>query len=116
MQVTQRLHEGRHNVGFAMLVVPQLGGDPQILAPHATGHNLLQGRPDQMFIAIDRCAVKVPVADRRRALYRFGNLRAGDVVRAEGAKPKSGHFCAGVEAALRNGLRVYAVAGRAGVR
>ena len=62
LQVGQRLAEGRDDVAFGMLVVPELAGDPKLFARDAAGNNLAQGDSDAVFVAIDAGAIEVTVA------------------------------------------------------
>jgi len=63
-----------------MLVIPQLRGDPEFLALDSAAQNAFERSADFGLVAVDRSAIKMPVADRRRTLDSRGNLTGGDVV------------------------------------
>src|ERR1039458_8751534 len=102
LQVGQRLAEGRDDIGFRVLIVPELAGDPELLAGDAAGDDLAQGEANAVLIAIDAGAIEVAVADGSGAFDGGGDLAGGDVVAAEGAQSDGRHPGAGVESSLGN--------------
>ena len=66
-QVGERLLARGDYVLFAMLVVPQLRCDPKFLPFDAAADDRFERRADRSLVSIDRSAVEMPVADRRRA-------------------------------------------------
>ena len=100
LQVGERLAEGRDDVGFGVLVVPELAGDPQLLARDAARDDLLQNEANSIFVAIDAGAIEVAVAHGGGALDGRGDFVRGDVVAAEGAESDGRHAGAGVESSL----------------
>ena len=76
-QVGQGALAGRHDVVLAVPVVPQLGGDPQILAPDAAGDDLAERPPDLPFVAVDRGGVEVAVAQGEGVEHGVAGAGAG---------------------------------------
>ena len=81
-------HEGMNFV-LAVLVIPELGGNPEIFAPKARREQALQHLTDMVFVAVDRCTVKVAVSNRDCALDRLRDTFRWHVIRAESAQPYS---------------------------
>ena len=100
LQVGERLAEGRDDVGFGVLVVPELAGDPELLARDAAGDDLAQGEADAVFVAVDAGAIEVAVAHGGGAFDGRGDFVRGDVVAAEGAQSDGRHPGAGVESSF----------------
>jgi hypothetical protein len=76
-QVGERLPAGRDHVALGMLVVPELGDDPQIFAPQAAAERRGERVSDTRFVAVDRSAIDVAVADFERV--NFDGVVAGDL-------------------------------------
>ena len=55
---------------FPVLVVPQLGGDPKLVAAQPILKKLPEGLADLMFIAIHRGAIEMPIARLSAAALR----------------------------------------------
>ena len=71
LQVGQGLGQGGPHLFRAVAVVPELGGDPKLLPPHhAVALRAGQGRADLGFVAVDRSAVDVAVAQLDGRAYR----------------------------------------------
>src|ERR1039457_2364612 len=102
LQVGQRLAEGRDDIASGVLIVPELAGDPKLLARDAAGDDLAQGEANAVLIAIDAGAIEVAVAHLGGALDSRGDFVGGDVVAAEGAQSDGRHSGAGVESSLGN--------------
>ena len=83
-----------------MLIVPELAGDPEVLARDAAGDDFFQCRADAVFVAIDAGTIEVAVAYGGGAFYGLGDLVGGDVVAAEGAESDGRHSGACVERSL----------------
>ena len=106
-QVGERLAARGDHIDFGVLVVPQLGGDPEFLALDAAG----------AWIVAERCAdlglrCRRPRRNRnagsppRGALDRFGDLIGGNVVGSECAQADGGHQGAGVKLSLGDDCRI----------
>ena len=73
-QVGERLAARGDHVFLAVHVVPQLRGDPELVARNAVAHHRLERGADGVLVAVDRGAVEMPIADCRRAPDRRGDL------------------------------------------
>jgi hypothetical protein len=91
-QIGQGAAQGRLHVLAAVGVAPELGGDPQLLAPHLTG---IDGGADRRahlrLIAIHAGAVDVAIAQPDRLAHRRPHLARR---RLPGAQPQQGHAVA----------------------
>jgi hypothetical protein len=94
-QVRQGALKGRPHLVGLVAVVPELAGDPQLLALHeAVGEGLPQGLADLGLVAIDRGGIEVAVAQRQGGAHRGG----GELGRqAPGAEAQGGHGVAAGE-------------------
>ena len=101
-QIGERLLAGGDHVLRGVLVVPELGGNPQLLPLDARGHHFSQRAADLSFIAVNGGAVEVPVTNARGGLYGLGNLGRGNMIGAEGAKADSRHPRACVISSMRD--------------
>jgi hypothetical protein len=91
-QIAQGLFKGRGYVPRRVLVVPELGGDPEISSrdggiTRAAADRVLQHGTDLGLVAVDRGAVDVAVSDADRVAHRFGHLPGTDRIGTEGAEP-----------------------------
>ena len=77
---------------FAVLVVPQLRGDPEFFTAKASAQQLLEGQPDLRLIAVNRRAVEVPIADACSVAHGFSDGFGRDMVGTEGSETDCGHF------------------------
>jgi hypothetical protein len=102
LEVTKRLLAGGDYVLFSVLVVPELGRDPELFTLDAGTHDELKRLTDQVFVAVDGGAVEVAIAERGGVRNCGGNRGMRNVVGAEGTEANGGHECAGAKAALRN--------------
>ena len=84
-----------------MLVVPQLGCDPKLLA-----RKPLENIPDTILVVVDRGTVEMSVADLQSAAHRLSDLVGRDAVRAEGAQPYGRHQSTRIQLPLRDQRRV----------
>ena len=87
-QVGERLAAGGDHIGFGVLVVPQLRGDPEFLAL-TPPRRISRATADLGLVAVDRRAIEMPVADRGRAPTASA-ISLGETVGAEGAQPEAG--------------------------
>ena len=78
-QICQRLLTRGDYVSFAMLVIPQLRGNPQLIAPDAS-KDVLQGETDLALVSVDGRTIEVPISDYSGALDCGCDLGSGDVV------------------------------------
>jgi hypothetical protein len=67
-KVGQRLFARRDHIFLGMLVVPQLGRDPKLLARKS-----LKNLPDTVFVVVDRGTVEMPVADFQGTAHRLSD-------------------------------------------
>jgi len=102
LQVGQRLLTGGDHILRRVLVVPELGGNPQLLPLHARSHHLSQRAADLGLIAVNGGAVEMPVTKASRRLDGFGNPVRGNMIGAEGAQSNSRHPRSGVQRSLRH--------------
>ena len=115
LQVGERLAEGRDDVGFRVFIVPELAGDPKLIAGDAAGNDLAQGQPDAVFVAIDTSAIEVTIAHGGGAFDGRCDLVRGDVIAAEGAQSDGRHPRAGVESTFGDKCGIDARMGGDGV-
>ena len=101
-QVGERLAAGSDDVVLAVLVVPQLGGDPELFAFDSSAEDLLKGGADGAFVAVDGCAIEVPVAECGCAFDRIGHLAGADAIGSEGTQADSRHGRARRKPPFRN--------------
>src|SRR2546425_2868133 len=99
-QICERLATGSDDVIFAMLVIPQLRSDPQLLALKMTPHYLLECVSNLMFVAVDGCTIEVPIANCRRPFDRGCNFTCRNMVGAEGSRADRWHYGAGIQNSL----------------
>ena len=109
LEVAQGLFAGGDDVIFVMLVVPELGGDPELFALDAGAHDLLEGFTYKVFVAVDGGAVKVAIAEGSGVEHGGGYCGMRDMIGAKCSEADGGHFCAGPELAVRNGCGVDGV-------
>ena len=62
LKIFERLFEGWYYILFSMFIVPQLGGDPELIARNASIEYDPQRAADQMLVAINSCAVEMTIA------------------------------------------------------
>ena len=74
-QVGEGLPAGRDDVAGSVLVVPELGGDPELIAGEP-----LEDTADLRLVFVDGGAVEVPVADLERAGDGLGDLVGPEAV------------------------------------
>ena len=63
-QVPEGLFAGRDYIIFAVFVIPQLRGDPRLLALDTAPQNSLQRVPNLVFVAIHGSTIEVPISHR----------------------------------------------------
>ena len=73
LQIRQRLLARWNHVGLAVLVVPQLRCDPDVVAPEAALEEFFEYLADLNLIAVYGCTVKMPIADGSGILHRIGD-------------------------------------------
>ena len=108
-QVVERLHERRDHVGRIVLVIPKLGGDPELLARNAAGDDRFERRADVVLIAVDPGAVEVAIADFGGTDHGLGDVCAREAVRAESPETDRRHLLAGPQSTLGHSERIDAV-------
>ena len=99
-EVPERLLAGRLDV--AVPVVPQLGGDPELLTPDPAAHDLPEAPADELLVSVDGGAIEVTVADRGGAEHRLRDGLAREAVGAEGSEADGRHPRARAEHPRRN--------------
>jgi hypothetical protein len=98
----------------AMPVIPELGGDPEILAAQAGIEQRRQNLADRPFIAIDRSAIEMAVSCCDGTFDRFSDPLRRDVIRPEGPKSNGGDPRSGVERLPGHERRIDAIPGDKG--
>ena len=107
-QVGERLAARGDDVLFGVLVVPQLRGDPDLLALDPAADDLLKRSADEVLVAVNRRAVEVPIADLGRAcepLRRPLSARRCRSRTSPARSPASSRRCANVSAESPPGRR-----------
>ena len=99
-QALQRCGKGSLFVFGADFVVPELGGDPDLVARNAA---VLNGAADRCFVAIDRCGVDVAIACVQRPAHRIVGFFA--VFGTEYAQTQNRDFRTAVE--FDFGLKIH---------
>lgn len=100
-KIGQGLLTGGDNVLWGVLVVPQLGGDPELLARES-----LKDRSYEVFVLVDRGTVEMSVAGFQGAVHGLGDLLGRETIRAESAQSYGRHQGARVQLPLRYQRRV----------
>ena len=89
-----------------VLVVPHLRRDPKLLALVARAKQLCKSRADAFLVAINRRAVKVPVADGGRVAHSIGHRFMRNAIRSEGPQANGRHARAACQNPLRHCRRI----------
>src|SRR5579864_3405625 len=100
-QVRERFSTRCDHIIFAVFVVPQLRGDPELLAWNMFSHHLLQRVSNLVFITVHGRTIEVPIPNLRRSFYRRCNFTRRDMVRTEGPQTDCWHVSAAVQSSLR---------------
>ena len=91
-QIRQGALQGWAHVFGGVAVVPELGGDPDLVALEPpSGEGLLEACADLGLVSIDRGAIKVAVAQLQGRRHGASHLAAG---RLPGAKSQGWHAVA----------------------
>jgi hypothetical protein len=89
-EVAQTRGAGNEDIAVAMPVVPDLGGDPEFLAPHGSaGKNLTEHCADLTLVPVDGRAVDVPVAYGNGPFDGLGDGHPVVVVGGEGPETQN---------------------------
>lgn len=67
--------------------------------------------PDQVLVAVDRCAIEMPVADRSGPEHGFGDLLGREPVGTERPEPKGRDLCPRIKPSLGDGLGIDPIGG-----
>jgi len=95
LEILERFMKRGDDILLGMLVIPQLGSDPEVFPVHAIIHELFECRTDEMLVAVNSRAIKVPVTEMSGFQHRFRDRFTSDRVGAKRAEANCGHACAG---------------------
>ena len=107
LEISERLLAGGDNVVFAVFVVPELGGDPELLAAQPAAKELPEDAPDPVFVAIHRCAVEVPVTDACGIAHGLSHGIVRNMIRTERPQADRGDSVAGSQSPARDKRRIH---------
>jgi len=102
-QVMQRPAARSNHIVFAVLVVPELRGNPKLFAGQSFGNEVLQRDAHLGLVSVDRRAIEVAITNRSSHHDRLRDLLRCALIGTEGAQPYGRHFRAGVKRLLRHG-------------
>jgi hypothetical protein len=68
-KIGKSLFAGGDDIAFGVLVVPQLGSDPKLLA-----RKPFKDRANESFVLVDRGTVEMSIASFQGAAYRLSDL------------------------------------------
>jgi len=105
--------QAAEHVAGLVHVVPQLAGDKQLVPAHqARGEYPAQRPADLLFIAVDRGAVNVAIAQGNGFFNGVRHLLGGNMVAAKGTQADGGHTGPGVEQLTGHLVRIDAIRGQ----